>query len=139
GGGGSARGLPAGAHPPRPRGGAPPHAAPRGPPAQRAARGTGPFGPKGFFPPAGRPATPIRPASSASSISLTKTPREPISPNGFDRSLSPAVVIATSAISVPSPRSDSAAPSACVSARPLPHRPPRIPVTTPSSPLPPLP
>src|SRR6185437_4342536 len=65
-------------------------------------------------------ATSIRPASSASSISLTKTPREPISPNGFVLSLSPAVVIGTSAISTPSPRRRSAASSACVSARRLP-------------------
>src|SRR5438477_7930832 len=68
-------------------------------------------------------ATSIRPASRASSISLTKTPREPISPNGFVRSLSPAVVIGTSAISTPSPRSRSAASSACVSARRLPRLP----------------
>ena len=44
-------------------------------------------------------ATSIDPASSASSISFTKTPRAPISPNGFVRSLSPAVVIGTIAIS----------------------------------------
>src|SRR6266566_3426821 len=68
-------------------------------------------------------ATSILPASSASSISLTKTPREPISPKGFVRSLSPAVVIGTSAISTPSPRSRSAANSACVSARRLPRLP----------------
>src|SRR2546430_9323035 len=68
-------------------------------------------------------ATSILPASSASSISLTKTPREPISPKGFVRSLSPAVVIGTSAISTPSPRSRSAASSACVSARRLPRLP----------------
>src|SRR3954463_16785439 len=71
-------------------------------------------------------ATSIRPASSASSISLTKTPREPISPNGFVRSLSPTVVIGTSAISTPSPRIRSAASSACVSARRLPRLPTRI-------------
>ena len=46
-------------------------------------------------------ATSIRPSSSASSISLTKTPRSPISPNGLVRSRSPAVVIGTSAISSP--------------------------------------
>src|SRR6478609_9669791 len=74
-------------------------------------------------------ATSIRPASKASSISLTKTPREPISPNGFVRSLSPAVVIGTSAISMPSPRSRSAASSACVSASRLPRLPMRIRVT----------
>src|SRR5213596_223895 len=68
-------------------------------------------------------ATSIRPAKSASSISLTNTPREPISPNGFVRSLSPAVVIGTSAISTPSRRSCSAASSACVSARRLPRLP----------------
>src|SRR6266496_6256172 len=68
-------------------------------------------------------ATSILPASSASSISLTKTPREPISPKGFVRSLSPAVVIGTSAISTPSRRSRSAASSACVSARRLPRLP----------------
>ena len=44
-------------------------------------------------------ATSIRPARSASSISFTKTPRAPISPNGFDRSRSPAVVIGTMATS----------------------------------------
>src|SRR6266700_348068 len=71
-------------------------------------------------------ATSILPASSASSISLTKTPREPISPKGFVRSLSPAVVIGTSANSTPSPRSRSAASSACVSASRLPRLPMRI-------------
>src|SRR4051794_13057776 len=75
-------------------------------------------------------ATSIRPASSASSISLTKTPREPISPNGFVRSLSPAVVIGTSAISTPSPRNRPAASSACVSARRLPRLPILISVKT---------
>ena len=40
-------------------------------------------------------ATSMRPASSASSISLTKTPRSPIWPNGLVRSRSPAVVIGT--------------------------------------------
>src|SRR3954454_24316896 len=64
-------------------------------------------------------ATSIRPSSNASSISLTKTPREPISPNGFVRSLSPAVVIGTRAISIPSPRKRPAASSAWVSARRL--------------------
>jgi hypothetical protein len=54
-------------------------------------------------------ATSIRPSSKASSISFTKTPREPISPNGFDRSRSPAVVIGTSAISTPGRRRRSAA------------------------------
>src|SRR5436190_13846015 len=68
-------------------------------------------------------ATSIRPARSASSISFTKTPRAPISPNGFVRSLSPAVVIGTSAISTPSPRRRSAASSACVSASRLPRLP----------------
>ena len=47
-------------------------------------------------------------SSSASSSSLTKTPRAPISPNGFVRSRSPAVVIGTSAISIPGRRSRSA-------------------------------
>jgi hypothetical protein len=54
-------------------------------------------------------ATSIRPASSASSSSFTKTPREPISPNGRVRSRSPAVVIGTSAISTPGRLSCSAA------------------------------
>src|SRR3954468_18172114 len=71
-------------------------------------------------------ATSIRPSSNASSISFTKTPREPISPNGFVRSLSPAVVIGTSAISIPSPRKRSAASSAWVSARRLPLLPIRM-------------
>ena len=44
-------------------------------------------------------ATSIRPARSASSISLTKTPRSPICPNGLERSRSPAVVIGTKATS----------------------------------------
>ena len=48
-------------------------------------------------------ATSIRPSSSASSSSFTKTPRAPISPNGLVRSRSPAVVIGTSAISTPGP------------------------------------
>src|SRR5947208_3585378 len=68
-------------------------------------------------------ATSIRPASSASSISLTKTPRAPISPNGRVRSRSPAVVIGTSAISTPGRRRASAACSACVSASLLPRVP----------------
>src|SRR3954451_14344033 len=71
-------------------------------------------------------ATSIRPAKSASSISLTNTPREPISPKGFVRSLSPAVVMGTSAISTPSARRRAAASSACVSARRLPRLPIRI-------------
>src|SRR6185503_9695756 len=70
-------------------------------------------------------ATSILPASSASSISLTKTPRAPISPNGFDRSLSPTVVIGTSAISTPGPRNREAASSACVSASREPREPTR--------------
>src|SRR5262245_62371615 len=71
-------------------------------------------------------ATSIRPASSASSSSLTKTPRSPIWPNGFVRSRSPAVVIGTSAISTPGPRIALAASSACVSASRLPRLPTRI-------------
>src|SRR5215213_1845064 len=63
------------------------------------------------------------PASNASSISLTNTPREPISPNGFVRSRSPAVVMGTSAISTPGRRSRRAASSACVSASLLPREP----------------
>ena len=51
-------------------------------------------------------ATSIRPASSASSISLTKTPRSPIWPNGLERSRSPAVVIGTKAISCPAAADD---------------------------------
>ena len=46
-------------------------------------------------------ATSMRPSSSASSSSFTNTPRVPISPNGFVRSRSPAVVIGTRAISMP--------------------------------------
>src|SRR5512133_1223927 len=68
-------------------------------------------------------ATSIRPSSSASSSSLTKTPRSPICPNGFERSRSPAVVIGTRAISIPGPRSRSAASSACVRASLLPRLP----------------
>ncbi len=49
-------------------------------------------------------ATSIRRSSSASSSSFTKTPREPISPNGRERSRSPAVVIGTSASSIPGAR-----------------------------------
>src|SRR5262245_3082608 len=70
-------------------------------------------------------ATSIRPSSSASSSSLTKTPRSPIWPNGFVRSRSPAVVIGTSAISIPGARIASAASSACVSASLLPRLPTR--------------
>src|SRR5438105_3253814 len=76
-------------------------------------------------------ATSMRPSRSASSSSLTKTPRAPISPNGFVRSLSPAVVIGTSAISTPYARSRSAACSACVSASRL----PRVPTRTSTSAL----
>ena len=65
-------------------------------------------------------------SSSASSSSLTNTPREPISPNGFVRSRSPAVVIGTSAISMPGARRCAAASSACVSASLLPRLPTRI-------------
>src|SRR5205809_3347648 len=68
-------------------------------------------------------ATSILPSSSASSSSFTKTPRSPISPNGFVRSRSPAVVIGTSAISTPGRRSRSAARSAWVSASLLPRLP----------------
>ena len=71
-------------------------------------------------------ATSILPSSSASSISLTNTPREPISPNGFVRSRSPAVVIGTSAISTPARRNREAASSACVSASRDPREPTRI-------------
>src|SRR5439155_9650798 len=76
-------------------------------------------------------ATSIRPASSASSISLTNTPREPISPNGFVRSLSPTVVIGTIAISTPGRRNRSAARSVWISA----SRDPRVPRRTSTSPL----
>src|SRR5215212_7539628 len=68
-------------------------------------------------------ATSIRRSSSASSISLTKTPRAPISPKGFVRSRSPAVVIGTRAISTPGPRSRDAASSAWMSASLLPREP----------------
>ena len=71
-------------------------------------------------------ATSMRCSSSASSSSFTKTPREPISPNGFERSRSPAVVIGTSAISMPGARRCAAASSACVSASLLPRLPTRI-------------
>ena len=71
-------------------------------------------------------ATSIRCSSSASSSSFTNTPREPISPNGFERSRSPAVVIGTSAISIPGARRCDAASSACVSASRLPRLPTRI-------------
>src|SRR5205085_11693745 len=60
---------------------------------------------------------------------LTKTLRLLISPNDFERSRSPAVVIGTSAISTPSPRSRDAASSACVSASLLPREPTRISTT----------
>ena len=70
-------------------------------------------------------ATSIRPASSASSISLTKTPRSPIWPNGLERSRSPAVVIGTNAISMPGRRMRAAASSACVSASLEPREPTR--------------
>ena len=70
-------------------------------------------------------ATSMRPASNASSISLTNTPRSPISPNGRVRSRSPAVVIGTNAISMPSRRSTAPACSACVSASLEPREPMR--------------
>ena len=78
-------------------------------------------------------ATSIRSASSASSISLTNTPRSPICPNGLERSRSPAVVIGTNAISWPAARTTSAASSACVSA----SREPREPMRTSTAGLPP--
>src|SRR4029453_2175818 len=65
----------------------------------------------------------MRPSSNASSSSLTKTPRLPISPNGLLRSRSPAVVTGTSANSSPGPRRRSTASSACLSARRLPLEP----------------
>src|SRR5687768_17402486 len=69
----------------------------------------------------------MRPASSASSISFTKTPRSPISPNGFERSRSPAVVIGTRATSTSAyaARSASAASSAWMRASLLPRLPRR--------------
>ena len=70
-------------------------------------------------------ATSIRRSSSASSSSLTKTPREPISPNGRERSRSPVVVIGTSASSIPGARSAERARSAWVSASLLPRLPTR--------------
>src|ERR671922_59962 len=70
-------------------------------------------------------ATSIRPSSSASSSSLTNTPREPISPNGRVRSRSPAVVTGRGANSSPGRRSRSTASSACVSASRLPLEPTR--------------
>ena len=76
-------------------------------------------------------ATSILPSSSASSSSLTNTPRDPISPNGFVRSRSPAVVIGTSAISIPGARSLSAACSAWVSASLLPREPTRMSTASP--------
>ena len=63
------------------------------------------------------------PSSNDSSISLTKTPRAPISPNGLVRSRSPAVVIGTSAISIPGRRRREAASSAWTSASLLPREP----------------
>src|SRR5262245_21752510 len=68
-------------------------------------------------------ATSILPSRSASSSSFTNTPRSPIWPNGFVRSRSPAVVIGTSAISMPGPRNRSQASSACVRASLLPRLP----------------
>src|SRR5437016_1029482 len=68
-------------------------------------------------------ATSMRPSRSASSSSFTNTPRSPISPNGFVRSRSPAVVIGMRAISMPGCRNWSAANSACVSASLLPRLP----------------
>src|SRR5688572_13440435 len=72
-------------------------------------------------------ATSILPSSNASSISLTKTPRAPISPKGFERSRSPAVVIGTRATSRSAfaRRRVSAASSACVRASLLPRVPRR--------------
>src|SRR6266508_2860245 len=77
-------------------------------------------------------ATSIDPSRSASSISFTNTPRSPIWPNGLVRSRSPTVVIGTSAISIPGPRSRSAASSAWVSASLL----PRLPIVSSTLPLP---
>src|SRR5829696_3205253 len=65
----------------------------------------------------------MRPSSRASSISFTKTPRVPISPKGFVRSRSPAVVIGTSAISTPGRRRREAASSAWIRASLLPREP----------------
>src|SRR5215211_2380784 len=72
-------------------------------------------------------ATSTRPSSKASSISLTKTPRAPISPNGFERSRSPVVVIGTRATSSSgfACRRASAASSAWVRASLLPRLPSR--------------
>ncbi len=70
-------------------------------------------------------ATSILPARSASSISFTKTPLAPISPNGLDRSRSPAVVIGRNAISWPACLTVSAASPACVSASREPREPMR--------------
>src|SRR5436190_14541098 len=75
-------------------------------------------------------ATSIRPSSSASCSSFTNTPREPICPNGFVLSRSPAVVMGTSAISTPGRRRRSAASSACVSASLLPLLPILISIET---------
>src|SRR5688572_30618248 len=78
-------------------------------------------------------ATSRRPARRASSISLTKTPRSPISPNGLERSRSPAVVMGTMATSASglAARSRSAASSAWVRASLLPRVPSRIIVSEP--------
>src|SRR5947207_1218551 len=75
-------------------------------------------------------ATSIRPSRRASCSSFTNTPRDPIWPNGFVRSRSPAVVIGTSAISTPGRRRHSAASSACVSASLLPLLPILISIET---------
>src|SRR5436190_16259420 len=75
-------------------------------------------------------ATSMRPSNSASCSSFTKTPREPICPNGFVLSRSPAVVMGTRAISTPGRRSRSAASSACVSASLLPLLPILISIET---------
>ena len=75
-------------------------------------------------------ATSMRSPSNASSSSLTKTPRSPISPNGLVRSRSPAVVIGTRAISTPGLRTRSAARPAWVSASLLPRVPTRSSIVT---------
>src|SRR6266540_2738865 len=82
-------------------------------------------------------ATSTRPSSKASSISLTKTPRAPISPNGYERSRSPVVVIGTRATSRLgfACRRASAASSAWVRASLLPRLPSRT-STSPSWPAP---
>ena len=72
-------------------------------------------------------ATSIRRSSSASSSSLTKTPREPISPNGFVRSRSPARRDRDERDLDPGrAQRATAASSACVSASLLPRLPTRI-------------